>query len=231
MKKNSILIVEDDPNLGKILKDYLILKGYEVTLAIDGDDGLKKFNENNYNLILVDIMMPKRDGFSLTKEIRSFNSEIPIFFLTAKTMKENIIKAFNLGADDYLTKPFSMEELILRIKAIQRRVKTKLKPPLEDKFIFSDFIFYHQENLLIKNDQKIKLTTKENELLKLFCSNINKKINRKEALMKIWGDDSYYNARSMDVYIAKLRKYLKLSNNSVQIITIHGFGFKMFISG
>jgi len=230
MKNNKLLIVEDDPNLGKILKDYFFLKGYEVTLAIDGNDGFKKFSNDNYDFIILDIMMPKKDGFSLAKEIRSFNSEIPILFLTAKTMKENIIKAFNLGADDYLTKPFSMEELILRIKAIQKRVKSVTIKPLKNEFKFSEFIFYHQQNLLIKKNQKIKLTTKENELLKMLCLNINQKVNRKEALMKIWGDDSYYNARSMDVYIAKLRKHLKLNNEKVQILTIHGYGFKLFIS-
>tara|TARA_Y100000591_G_C21822517_1_gene694499 strand:+ start:379 stop:1074 length:696 start_codon:yes stop_codon:yes gene_type:complete len=230
MKKNNILIVEDDPNLGKILQDYLKLKGYKITLAVDGEDGLSKFSKDNFDFIILDIMMPKKDGFSLAKDIREINNIVPILFLTAKNMKENIIKAFKLGADDYLTKPFSMEELILRIKAIQKRVTVDKVNPLPDKFVFSEFIFYHKENLLSIRDKVIKLTTKENELLKLFCLKINKKVNRKEALIKIWGDDSYYNARSMDVYIAKLRKHMKLTDKNVKIITLHGYGFKLFTS-
>ncbi len=230
MKKNNILIVEDDPNLGKILQDYLKLKGYKITLAVDGEDGLSKFSKDNFDFIILDIMMLKKDGFSLAKDIREINNIVPILFLTAKNMKENIIKAFKLGADDYLTKPFSMEELILRIKAIQKRVTVDKVNPLPDKFVFSDFTFYHKENLLSIRDKAIKLTTKENELLKLFCLNINKKVNRKEALIKIWGDDSYYNARSMDVYIAKLRKYMKLTDKNVKIMTLHGYGFKLFAS-
>ena len=230
MKKNNILIVEDDPNLGKILQDYLKLKGYKITLAVDGEDGLSKFSKDNFDFIILDIMMPKKDGFSLAKDIREINNIVPILFLTAKNMKENIIKAFKLGADDYLTKPFSMEELILRIKAIQKRVTVDKVNPLPDKFVFSEFTFYHKENLLSIRDKVIKLTTKENELLKLFCLKINKKVNRKEALIKIWGDDSYYNARSMDVYIAKLRKHMKLTDKNVKIITLHGYGFKLFTS-
>ena len=230
MKKNNILIVEDDPNLGKILQDYLKLKGYKITLAVDGEDGLSKFSKDNFDFIILDIMMPKKDGFSLAMDIREINNIVPILFLTAKNMKENIIKAFKLGADDYLTKPFSMEELILRIKAIQKRVTVDKVKPLPDKFVFSEFTFYHKENLLSIRDKAIKLTTKENELLKLFCLNINKKVNRKEALIKIWGDDSYYNARSMDVYIAKLRKYMKLTDKNVKIMTLHGYGFKLFAS-
>ena len=230
MQKNKLLIVEDDPNLGRILEDYLKLKGYQITLAVDGEDGLSKFSKDNFDFIILDIMMPKKDGFSLAKDIRDINGVVPILFLTAKNMKDNIIKAFKLGADDYLTKPFSMEELILRIKAIQKRVKVDKVKPLHDKFDFGQFTFYHKENLLSIKENKIKLTTKENELLKLFCLNINKKVNRKEALIKIWGDDSYYNARSMDVYIAKLRKHMKLSDENVKIMTLHGYGFKLFTS-
>ena len=230
MQKNKLLIVEDDPNLGRILEDYLKLKGYQITLAVDGEDGLSKFSKDNFDFIILDIMMPKKDGFSLAKDIRDINGVVPILFLTAKNMKDNIIKAFKLGADDYLTKPFSMEELILRIKAIQKRVKVDKVKPLHDKFDFGQFTFYHKENLLSIKENKIKLTTKENELLKLFCLNINKKVNRKEALIKIWGDDSYYNARSMDVYIAKLRKHMKLSDENVKIMTLHGYGFKLFAS-
>ncbi len=230
MERNKILIVEDDPNLGKILLEYLEAKNYNVSLAIDGEDGFKKFLENQeWDVVLLDVMMPKKDGFSLARDIRKVNQDIPIIFLTAKSQKDNIIKAFNLGADDYLTKPFSIEELIARIKAIMKRIPKKIDNILTDKFKLSTYQFIHNQNLLIdKQNREYKLTTKENELLKLFCENVNKKVNRNTALIKIWGDDSYYNARSMDVYIAKLRKYLK-SDPKIEIKTIHGHGFKLLI--
>ena len=165
----------------------------------------------------------------MARDIRKVNQDIPIIFLTAKSQKDNIIKAFNLGADDYLTKPFSIEELIARIKAIMKRIPKKIDNILTDKFKLSTYQFIHNQNLLIDNqNREYKLTTKENELLKLFCENVNKKVNRNTALIKIWGDDSYYNARSMDVYIAKLRKYLK-SDPKIEIKTIHGHGFKLLI--
>ena len=174
-------------------------------------------------------MMPKQDGFSLARDIRKINKNIPIIFLTAKSQKDNIIKAFNLGADDYLTKPFSIEELIARIKAVMKRVPKTEENILPDKFKLSNYEFLHNQNVLIDIDKKkYKLTTKENELLKLFCENLNSKVDRNAALIKIWGDDSYYNARSMDVYIAKLRKYLKL-DPKIEIKTIHGQGFKLLI--
>ena len=230
MERNKILIVEDDPNLGKILLEYLEAKNYNVSLAIDGEDGFKKFLENQeWDVVLLDVMMPKKDGFSLARDIRKVNQDIPIIFLTAKSQKDNIIKAFNLGADDYLTKPFSIEELIARIRAIMKRIPKKIDNILTDKFKLSTYQFIHNQNLLIDNqNREYKLTTKENELLKLFCENVNKKVNRNTALIKIWGDDSYYNARSMDVYIAKLRKYLK-SDPKIEIKTIHGHGFKLLI--
>ena len=230
MERNKILIVEDDPNLGKILLEYLEAKNYNVSLAIDGEDGFKKFLENQeWDVVLLDVMMPKKDGFSLARDIRKVNQDIPIIFLTAKSQKDNIIKASNLGADDYLTKPFSIEELIARIKAIMKRIPKKIDNILTDKFKLSTYQFIHNQNLLIDNqNREYKLTTKENELLKLFCENVNKKVNRNTALIKIWGDDSYYNARSMDVYIAKLRKYLK-SDPKIEIKTIHGHGFKLLI--
>ena len=229
MKNNRVLVVEDDPNLGKILMDYLSAKDYMVNLAVDGEQGLEKFVNGNYDILILDIMMPKKDGFSLAQDIRKIDKLIPIIFLTAKSQKENIIKAFKLGADDYLTKPFSIDELLARMIAVMKRIPKKKEKKLEEKFDFANFTFVHNQNLLIDNKGKEhQLTTKENELLKLFCLNLNKRVDRNSALIKIWGDDSYYNARSMDVYIAKLRKYLN-SDSKVQIKTIHGHGFKLLI--
>ena len=226
---NRVLVVEDDKNLGKVLTDYLTSKNYLVQLAEDGEIGFDFFTNNDYDIIILDVMMPKKDGFSLAKDIRKMNKDIPIIFLTAKSHKENIIKAFNLGADDYLTKPFSIEELLLRMDAILKRTIKIDKIELDDNFIIGSYTFHHNQNLLISSSgTNYKLTTKENDLLKLFCENINSKVDRSLALMKIWGDDSYYNARSMDVYIAKLRKYLR-EDKKIDLKTIHGFGFKLLI--
>lgn len=226
---NRVLVVEDDKNLGKVLTDYLTSKNYLVQLAEDGEIGFDFFTNNDYDIIILDVMMPKKDGFSLAKDIRKMNKDIPIIFLTAKSQKESIIKAFNLGADDYLTKPFSIEELLLRMDAILKRTIKIDKIELDDNFIIGSYTFHHNQNLLISSSgTNYKLTTKENDLLKLFCENINSKVDRSLALMKIWGDDSYYNARSMDVYIAKLRKYLR-EDKKIDLKTIHGFGFKLLI--
>ena len=226
---NRVLVVEDDKNLGKVLTDYLTSKNYLVQLAEDGEIGFDFFTNNDYDIIILDVMMPKKDGFSLAKDIRKMNKDIPIIFLTAKSHKENIIKAFNLGADDYLTKPFSIEELLLRMDAVLKRTVKIDKIELDDNFIIGSYTFHHNQNLLISSSgTNYKLTTKENDLLKLFCENINSKVDRSLALMKIWGDDSYYNARSMDVYIAKLRKYLR-EDKRIDLKTIHGFGFKLLI--
>ena len=226
---NRVLVVEDDKNLGKVLTDYLTSKNYLVHLAEDGEIGFDFFTNNDYDIIILDVMMPKKDGFSLAKDIRKMNKDIPIIFLTAKSHKENIIKAFNLGADDYLTKPFSIEELLLRMDAVLKRTVKIDKIELDDNFIIGSYTFHHNQNLLISSSgTDYKLTTKENDLLKLFCENINSKVDRSLALMKIWGDDSYYNARSMDVYIAKLRKYLR-EDKKIDLKTIHGFGFKLLI--
>ena len=226
---NKVLVIEDDKNLGKVLTDYLTSKNYLVQLAEDGEIGFDFFTNNDYDIIILDVMMPKKDGFSLAKDIRKMNKDIPIIFLTAKSHKENIIKAFNLGADDYLTKPFSIEELLLRMDAVLKRTVKIDKIELDDNFIIGSYTFHHNQNLLISSSgTDYKLTTKENDLLKLFCENINSKVDRSLALMKIWGDDSYYNARSMDVYIAKLRKYLR-EDKKIDLKTIHGFGFKLLI--
>lgn len=231
-KSINILIVEDDPNLGDILREYLQLKGYPTTLAINGEDGLQKFKSGRFDFCILDVMMPKKDGFTLAKEIRTFDKETPIIFLTAKSMKQDTIEGFKSGADDYLTKPFSMEELLLRINAIMRRVnvQTDTQAGVPKIYTVGKTTLHYDHLLLTTPLREIKLTAKENELLKLFCDKLNQTVDRSEALLKIWRDDSYFNARSMDVYITKLRKYLK-DDDSLQIITIHGTGFKLVTLG
>ncbi|MBV6643991.1 MAG: response regulator transcription factor [Cyclobacteriaceae bacterium] len=227
MSKPKLLIVEDDPNLGQILSEYLSLKGFDTLLKIDGEVGLRAFLEEPFDLCILDLMMPKKDGFTLAKEIREINNNIPIIFLTAKSMKEDVILGFKVGADDYITKPFSMEELLMRINAVLKRTKKEEQaPPFPSEFVLGGFRYYHEENRLNTPDEEIKLTTKENELLKIFLENLNKTVSRSIALKKIWKDDSYFNARSMDVYIAKLRKYLR-ADESIKIVTVHGEGFKL----
>ncbi len=225
-----ILLTEDDPNLGQLLQEYLTNKGYQTDLATDGNAGLKRFLEGSYDLCLFDVMMPKKDGFSLAKEIRLTNKEVPIIFLTAKSMKEDTIQGFKVGADDYITKPFSMEELLLRIQAVLRRYQktTQAAEPQQTLFSLGIYSFDFDHQLLTQNGIVQKLTSKEAALLKLFCENKNQPINRSFALKLIWGDDSYFNARSMDVYITKLRKHLK-DDASLQIINLHGEGFKLLV--
>ncbi|MTI38475.1 response regulator transcription factor [Fulvivirga lutimaris] len=223
--KQRVLLVEDDPNLGQILKEYLELKGFQTTLARDGQEGLEKFKVGQFVLCILDVMMPKKDGFELAGELKNMDSDIPVIFLTAKTMKEDAIKGLTLGADDYITKPFSMEELLLRIKAILKR--TNQQPPaLAEEVQLGNYTFHPDKRELALNGSSRTLTTKENELLKMFVSRKNQVLSRKTALQHIWGDDSYFNARSMDVYVAKLRKYLN-QDDSLQILTVHGEGFKL----
>jgi DNA-binding response OmpR family regulator len=225
MDKIKLLVVEDDPNLGQILSDYLRLKEYKTTLCTDGELGLEAFKNSSFDLCLLDIMMPKKDGITLAKEIRLLDKDIPIIFLTAKTLKEDTIEGFRAGADDYITKPFSMEELLLRIHAVLRR---SLKNDKQQKtiFTFGNSTFDYDTQILTIGNEKIKLTNKESQLLRLLCQNKNEMLDRSAALKMIWRDDSYFNARSMDVYIAKLRKYLKKDDN-ISIITMHGEGFKL----
>ena len=225
-----ILLTEDDPNLGQLLQEYLTNKGYKTDLATDGNAGLKRFLEGSYDLCLFDVMMPKKDGFSLAKEIRLTDKEVPIIFLTAKSMKEDTIQGFKVGADDYITKPFSMEELLLRIQAVLRRYQktTQTSDPQHSLFQLGKYSFDFDHQLLTQNGTIQKLTSKEAALLKLFCENKNQPINRSLALKLIWGDDSYFNARSMDVYITKLRKHLK-DDASLQIMNLHGEGFKLLV--
>jgi len=226
---NKILLVEDDPNLGDILSEYLNLKGYEAMLARDGEEGERKFRAGQYDLCILDLMMPKKDGFSLAKDIRLMNKDVPIIFLTAKSMKEDIIKGFTIGGDDYVTKPFSMEELLLRIQAVLKRTNREESVELPSQYEIGLFTYYHDDSKLVTPTQEINLTTKENQLLKLFVENLGQTLQRSVALKKIWKDDSYFNARSMDVYIAKLRKYLS-EDPSLKILTIHGEGFKLLES-
>jgi len=224
-EKVKILLCEDDENLGMLLREYLQTKGYDADLQPDGEAGYRAYTRGKYDLCVFDVMMPKKDGFSLAADIRSMNAEIPIIFLTAKSMKEDILQGFKLGADDYLSKPFSMEELLYRIESIMRRVKGK---KIKDVVAYQigEFLFDAQKQTLTINGDSQKLTTKESELLSLLASNANSILERNYALKTIWVDDNYFNARSMDVYITKLRKLLKADPN-VAIINIHGKGYKL----
>lgn len=222
-----ILLTEDDPNLGMLLQEYLSAKDFPTDLAKDGNEGLKKFLEGKYDMCILDVMMPKKDGFSLAKEIRMKDKDVPIIFLTAKSMKDDTIQGFRVGADDYITKPFSMEELLMRMKAILRRIN-KAEPIDNQDFVYQlgAYTLDYQHQSLVFNGISTKLTSKESELLKLLCQNKNQAVSRSFALKLIWGDDSYFNARSMDVYVTKLRKHLK-EDSSIQIINLHGEGFKL----
>ena len=225
--KAKVLLAEDDENLGVLLKEYMKAKGYDTDLFIDGEAAFKGFREQNYDICILDVMMPKKDGFTLAKEIRQLNTSIPVIFLTAKSMKEDIVEGFSSGADDYMTKPFSIEELLLRVEAILRRTVGE-NASTQDTFTIGVYVFNATKQTLINNDtnEEQKLTSKESELLKFLCLNRNGVLDRNFALRTIWNDDSYFNARSMDVYITKLRKYMK-DDPSIQIINIRGKGFKL----
>ena len=226
-EKLRILLCEDDENLGMLLREYLNAKGYDTELYPDGEEGYKAFLKNKYDLCVFDVMMPKKDGFTLAQDIRQSNAEIPIIFLTAKTLKEDVLEGFKIGADDYLTKPFSMEELTFRIEAILRRVRGK-KNKETSTYQVGKFTFDARKQLLIIDNQQTKLTTKESELLALLCAHANEILQREFALKTIWVEDNYFNARSMDVYITKLRKHLK-DDPAVEIINIHGKGYKLVL--
>jgi len=228
MENNKILLVEDDPNFGTILKDYLLLNDYNVTLAKDGLEGLIMFKNDDFDLCILDVMMPRKDGFSLAKDIRATNSEVPIIFLTAKTMKEDVLKGYQAGADDYLNKPFDSEVLLYKIKAILQRKEAEQTTEEEAfEFKIGQFDFNSKlRHLNFPGEETQKLSPKESKLLKLLAIHKNDLMPRELALTKIWRDDNYFTSRSMDVYIAKLRKYLKLDEN-VEIINIHGEGFRL----
>ena len=224
--KISILLAEDDINLGFVIADQLRSEGYQVSLATDGVEALKRFNEQAYHLCVFDVMMPKKDGFTLAKDIRKINSDIPILFLTAKSMTEDKIEGFNAGGDDYLTKPFSVEELNLRIKSLLKRVNIRTEIPEEKVFNVANFIF-DTENLTLTLDGKVQsLTKKEAQILKLLFKFKNQVLPREVILNTVWGQDDYFVGRSLDVFITKLRKYLK-ADESIVILNIHGVGFKL----
>lgn len=230
MKNNdkNILLVEDDVNFGAILNDFLKLHSYNVTLAKNGIEGLEKFKKNSFGLCILDVMLPFKDGFTLAKEIRDLNKDVPLFFLTAKTLKDDVLKGYKLGADDYLTKPFDSDILLLKIKTIFKRKKI-LSSEYNTKFLyeFADFKFNSKLRILKYNeDKEVKLSPKENELLKLLLNHLNDLMPRELALIKIWNDDNYFTSRSMDVYIAKIRKYLQ-KDDRLEIENIHGEGFRL----
>jgi DNA-binding response OmpR family regulator len=222
-----VLLAEDDENLGSLLKEYLQAKSYETHWVTDGDKAFKSFEKNKYDLCILDIMMPVKDGFTLAKEIRTLNRDVPIIFLTAKSMKEDVFEGFSIGADDYITKPFSMEELLYRMQAILRRTRGDISKK-QEIYTIGRYRFDTNKHLLILGEREQKLTTKESDLLRLLCNNANQVLERNFALRTIWIDDNYFNARSMDVYITKLRKYLK-EDPSIEIMNIHGTGYKLIM--
>lgn len=230
-EEKKLLLVEDDPSFGAILKDYLALNKYEVTHAVDGEDGLRKFRGDHYHLGIFDVMLPKKDGFTLAREIKGIDSSLPIIFLTARGMRDDVLTGYGAGADDYLTKPFDTEVLLCKIRAILQR-KGGAEP--DDKsgqieFEIGGFHFNSKLRLLKAKDKEFKLSPKESELLKLMAIHVNDLTPRELALTRIWHDDNYFTSRSMDVYIAKLRKYLK-EDPSVEIINIHGEGFRLVVN-
>ncbi|NVO03564.1 MAG: response regulator transcription factor [Bacteroidetes bacterium] len=231
VRKDKILLVEDDPNLSLLIQDFLEMSGFNVVLCNDGLQGYKAFLHESFDLCILDIMMPKKDGFSLAMDIRAKDQNIPIIFLTAKSMKEDKITGFKIGCDDYLTKPFITEELLYRIKAILKRCKVSSREESENtqmQFIIGKYIFDFS-NLTLKFEDSVQnLTKKEAELLKLLCMNKNQILTRETALKSVWGDDDYFIGRSMDVFITKLRKYLK-EDPAVSINNIHGTGFRFTI--
>ncbi|MBN1340799.1 MAG: response regulator transcription factor [Bacteroidales bacterium] len=232
--KAKILLVEDDPNLSLVVRDYLEMQDYQTELCRDGESGLKEFTANRYDLIILDVMMPKKDGFSLAEDIRKFDEITPIIFLTAKSMREDKVKGFQVGCDDYITKPFSTEELSLRINAVLKRCQNNQNENEEShtqkKFTLGKFIFDYENMILIEGGKEVSLTRKESSLLRILCIYKNKLLTRETALKAVWGSDDYFIGRSMDVFISKLRRYLK-SDPRITITNVHGIGFKLEISG
>ncbi|MBK9176172.1 MAG: response regulator transcription factor [Flavobacteriales bacterium] len=228
-EKATILLVEDDMNLGFVVQDALKRKGYTVHLVRDGKEGLKKFNEQPYDLCVLDVMLPGKDGFSLAEDIRLTNALVPIVFLTAKSQTEDRIAGFKAGGDDYLTKPFSHEELVLRIEAILRRTLGKGEDPRNrERFEVGDYTFDHRNLMLSHPAEERKLTKKEADVLRLLCLHADQVLPRELVLNMVWGDDTYFLGRSLDVFISRLRKYLKL-DPKVQIVNVHGVGFKLVV--
>ncbi len=231
-KQGKILLVEDDQNFGDVLRSYLDMNDYDVTLANDGIKGIESYNQDTFDLCILDVMMPRKDGFTVAREIREKDQKIPIIFLTAKTLKEDVLQGFKIGADDYITKPFNSEELLFRIGAILKRTKPK-EPPKEEarEYFIGKYHFNYPLRILTydkngANAPQYKLSPKESQLLKMFALKINDVLTRTEALTKIWNEDNYFTARSMDVFVTKLRKYLADDVN-LEIVNIHGNGFQL----
>jgi DNA-binding response OmpR family regulator len=227
-KKYSILLVEDEENFGSVLKNYLELSDYNVTLCNDGSKGLASFKKNIYDLCILDVMMPVMDGFTLATEIRKLNSDVPLIFLTAKKLKEDILKGYQIGADDYITKPFDSEILLYKIEAVLNRHNITQPKEIITNFSFGIYNFNTDTRELNTKESHRKLSPKEAELLKLLCENLNQVVSRDLALNQIWKDNNYFTTRSMDVFIAKLRKYLK-EDPSLEIINVHGNGFRLLV--
>lgn len=225
--KLHVLLCEDEESLGMLVREYLQAKGYDVELYFDGEAGYKAFAKTKFDMCLLDVMMPKMDGFTLAKEIRMVNADIPIIFLTAKNLKDDVLEGFKIGADDYLTKPFSVDELVYRMEAILRRVKVKKQRNIT-RYQLGKFTFDIPRQVLTMGNEQTKLTTKECELLTMLCDHANQVLERELALKTIWIDDNYFNARSMDVYITKLRKHLK-ADPSIEINNVHGKGYRLIV--
>jgi DNA-binding response OmpR family regulator len=224
-----VLLLEDDTNLGLVLQEHLQMNGFSVMLCANGEEGIAAFAKEEFDLCLVDIMMPKKDGFTFAREVRSQNQQVPLIFLTAKAMKEDKITGFRIGCDDYLTKPFSIEELLLRIEAVLRRSSPPTAAGGQVQFQIGSYLFDYQRQLLRRKEEDIKLTPTESELLRLLCSNLNRTLDRDKALREIWGNENYFTGRSMDVFISKLRKYLK-DDSAVEIVSVHGKGYKLIVA-
>ncbi|MFZ5971237.1 MAG: response regulator transcription factor [Bacteroidota bacterium] len=221
-----ILLVEDDPSLGFVIKDNLQMKGYDVTLCSDGEAGEQAFFQNPFDLCILDVMMPKKDGFAVAQSIRQKNQQVPILFVTAKSMLEDKISGFTAGGDDYITKPFSVEELCLRIEVFLKRANGNQLGKTDTTFALASYLFDSQNLTLTRHGETKTLTQKEADVLKLLCRNQDRVLKREEILKSVWGDDDYFLGRSMDVFISKLRKYLK-DDASVQIVNYHGVGFRL----
>lgn len=224
-----VLLLEDDANLGLVLQEHLKLNGYEVTLCANGEDGTVALKEGTFDLCLVDVMMPRKDGFTFAREVRSMNNQIPLIFLTAKSLKEDRIEGFRIGCDDYITKPFSVVELQLRMEAVLRRSQpAAADEDIPTRFEIGEYQFDSVRQLLNHKDGERKLTARESELLALLCLNVNQVLEREYALKEIWGDSSYFSGRSMDVFVSKLRKYLR-HDSKVSIMSIHGRGLRLVV--
>jgi DNA-binding response OmpR family regulator len=220
-------LLEDDPNLGMILQEHLELNGFSVKLCVNGEDGLAAYRRSTYDLCLVDVMMPRKDGFAFAREVRQADQKTPLIFLTARSLKEDRIEGLRIGADDYVTKPFSMEELLLRIQAVLKRSGKGNEDPVIS-FPIGSFTFDFAKRVLDRGGKKTKLTSREADLLRLLCVHLNNPLDRSTALKLLWGDDSYYNSRSMDVFLTKLRKHLR-ADPRVEIQNIHGKGVKLVV--